>query len=338
MYNRTLSGSVRTLEHDSTALKGNPLGDPHVRRFPVYLPPGYDDSGERYPVIYALAGFTGSGLNMPNFAVWDESLPEQIDDLIVSGSCPPVIVVMPDCFTKLGGSQYLDSPLTGAYQTYLTSELLPFIDNTLRTIPQASARGVIGKSSGGFGALTLGMRHPHLFAALACHSGDMYFEYCYLRDFPKAVDALNQAGGVEAFLAQFAEATAKGPLIPTLNIIAMAAAYARENATAIEMPFTLPTGELQPEVWARWLQFDPVRLVASYAEALKGLKLLYLDVGERDEYALHHGARILARRLEKLGVPFTFEEHPGGHFGINHRYKVSLKAVATALSGSDTGR
>ncbi|MCH8836908.1 MAG: hypothetical protein IIA60_03790, partial [Candidatus Marinimicrobia bacterium] len=75
------------LEHDSTALKGNPLGDPHIRRFPVYLPPGYDESGEHYPVIYALAGFTGSGLNMPNFSVWDESLPEHIHDLIVSGSC-----------------------------------------------------------------------------------------------------------------------------------------------------------------------------------------------------------------------------------------------------------
>ena len=155
---------------------------------------------------------------------------------------------------------------------------------------------------------------------------------------PDNADALNLAGGVEAFLAEFDKATAKGPLIPTLNIIAMAAAYARENATAIEMPFTLPTGELQPEVWARWLQFDPVRLVASHAEALKGLKRLYIDVGERDEYALHHGARILARRLEKLGVPFTFEEHPGGHFAINHRYKVSLKAVATVLAESDTGR
>ncbi len=338
MYNRPLSGSVEFLTHDSTVLKGNPLGDPHVRRFPVYLPPGYEDGHEPYPVIYALAGFTGTGLNMPNFAVWDESLPEQIDELVVSGSCPPVIVVMPDCFTRLGGSQYLDSPLTGAYQTYLTGELLPFIDSELRTIPQASARGVIGKSSGGFGALTLGMRHPDLFAALACHSGDMYFEYCYLHDFPKAVDALNQAGGIEAFRAQFDEANAKGPLIPTLNIIAMAAAYARENATAIELPFTLPTGELQPEVWARWQEFDPVRLVASHAEALKGLKLLYLDVGQRDEYALHHGARILARRLETSGVPFTFEEHTGGHFGINHRYKVSLKAVASALSGSDTGR
>ncbi len=333
MYNRTLSGSVRTLELDSAALKGNPLGDPHVRRFPVYLPPGYDESSERYPVIYALAGFTGTGLNMPNFTVWDESLPEQIDDLIVSDECPPVVVVMPDCFTALGGSQYLDSPLIGAYQTYLTTDLLPFIDASLRTIPKASARGVVGKSSGGFAALTLGMRHPDMFAAVGCHSGDMYFEYCYLRDFPKAVDTLNRFGGVASFLDQFNQATVKGPMIPTLNIVAMAAAYARDDATAIELPFVLPSGELQPEVWERWLEFDPVRLVEQRADALKGLKLLYMDVGELDEYALHHGARIMAGRLEALGVDFSYEEHPGGHFGINHRYKVSLKALAAALSG-----
>ncbi len=125
MYNRILSGSVRTLEHDSVVLKGNPLGDPHVRRFPVYLPPGYDESGERYPVIYVLAGFTGTGLNMPNFAVWDESLPEQIDDLVVSGTCPPVIVVMPDCFTRWGAASTWIRRLRGPTRPILPASLCP---------------------------------------------------------------------------------------------------------------------------------------------------------------------------------------------------------------------
>ncbi|MCH8328620.1 MAG: hypothetical protein IID15_08895, partial [Candidatus Marinimicrobia bacterium] len=94
MYNRTLQGAIIWLEHTSAALKGNPLGDPHVRRFPVYLPPGYEGSGASYPVIYALAGFTGTGSNMVNFSVWDENLPEQMDSLIDSGAAPAVIVVM----------------------------------------------------------------------------------------------------------------------------------------------------------------------------------------------------------------------------------------------------
>ena len=169
MYNRILSGTIKQLILESTLLKGNPLGDPHIRTFPVYLPPGYDESNDRYPVIYALAGFTGTGLNMAGYSVWEENLPEQLDDLIVNSSCPPAILVMPDCFTRLGGSQYLNSPATGPYEEYLTSEVIPFVDGDLRTLPER--RGVIGKSSGGYGALTLTMKHPELFAATACHAG-----------------------------------------------------------------------------------------------------------------------------------------------------------------------
>lgn len=338
MYNRPLSGSLRHLTLDSALLKGNPLGDPHVRTFPAYLPPGYDDSGQRYPVIYALAGFTGTGLNMTGFSVWEESLPEQMDDLIVSAGCPPVIVAMPDCFTRLGGSQYVNSTATGPYEDYLTSEVIPFVDGELRTIPERDRRGVLGKSSGGYGALTLAMKHPDLFAAAACHSGDLYFEYSYLRDFSKAVDALNQYGGVEGFLKEFTGAVKKGPLIPTLNIIAMAAAYSPEGSELC-LPFTLPDGELIPEVWERWLTCDPVRMVEQepFAEALRGLKLLYIDAGERDEYALHLGARIFIERLKTLNIPYHYEEFSDGHFGINYRYKVSLELMAKEL-GKVLGR
>ena len=340
MYNRTLSGFVKYLTLDSALLKDNPLGDPHVRTFPVYLPPGYDESDTRYPVIYALAGFTGTGLNMTGFAVWEESLPEQIDDLIVGSDCPPVIVVMPDCFTRLGGSQYVNSTATGPYEDYLTDEVIPFVDGELRTLAESERRGIIGKSSGGYGALTLAMKYPDLLAAAACHSGDMYFEYAYLRDFPRAVNALNQYGGVKGFLKEFAGATRKGPLIPALNIIAMAAAYSPDpegvpsgDDSELCLPFTLPEGELIAEVWQRWLAHDPVRMVEHEprAEALRGLKLLYLDAGDRDEYALHLGARIFVERLKALDIPYHYEEFSDGHFGINYRYKTSLEMVAKVL-------
>ncbi len=332
MYDRTLSGTVKQLILESRLLKGNPLGDPHVRTFPVYLPPGYDDSNDCYPVIYALAGFTGTGLNMAGYSIWEENLPEQLDDLIVNSDCPPAILVMPDCFTYLGGSQYLNSPATGSYEDYLTSEVIPFVDGELRTIPERDRRGVIGKSSGGYGALTLAMKHPELFAAVACHSGDMYFEYCYLRDFPKAVDALNKYGGLEGFLKEFGSAIKKGPLIPALNIIAMAAAYSSDGK-AIRLPFTLPDGELVTEVWEQWQAHDPVHLVEKepLAAALRNLELLYLDVGEKDEFALHLGARIFVERLKTLEIPFHYEEYSDGHFGINYRYKVSLEQVARVL-------
>ncbi|UCH62144.1 MAG: prolyl oligopeptidase family serine peptidase [Fidelibacterota bacterium] len=332
MYNRQLSGSIKHLTLGSALLKGNPLGDPHTRTFPVYLPPGYADSDQCYPVIYALAGFTGTGLNMAGFSVWEENLPEQVDDLIVNSGCPPVIVVMPDCFTSLGGSQYVNSTATGPYEDYLTGEVITFVDGELRTLADREHRGIIGKSSGGYGVLTLAMKHPGLFAAAACHSGDLYFEYTYLREFPKAVDALNQYGGVESFLKEFAGATKKGSLIPALNIIAMAAAYSPDGNQPL-LPFTVPDGELITEVWKRWLAHDPVRMVEQkpFAEALRSLNLLYLDVGDRDEFALHLGARIFIERLKALDIPYHYEEFSDGHFGINYRYKVSLEMAAKAL-------
>ncbi|MFB0516989.1 MAG: alpha/beta hydrolase [Candidatus Neomarinimicrobiota bacterium] len=335
MYSRTLQGSVRNLTLDSTLLKGNPLGDPHVRTFPVYLPPVYDHGNARYPVIYALAGFTGTGLNMAGFSVWEENLPEQLDGLIVNSGCPPAILVMPDCFTRLGGSQYVNSSATGPYEDYLITEVIPFIDGQLRTVSDREHRGVTGKSSGGYGALTMAMKHPDTFAAAACHSGDMYFEYCYLREFPKAVDALIQYGGVEGFLKEFAGAVKKGPLIPTLNILAMAAAYSPDGED-YWLPFTLPSGELVPEIWERWLAHDPVRMVerGNHAEALRRLKLLYLDAGEKDEFALHLGARIFVERLKDLEIPYHYEEFSDGHFGINYRYKTSLELLAKALTGN----
>ena len=334
MYNSPLSGAVKHLTLESALLQGNPLGDPHLRTFPVYLPPGYEDGGLRYPVIYALAGFTGTGLNMAGFSVWGESLPEQMDDLIVNGGCPPAIVVMPDCFTRLGGSQYVNSSATGPYADYLVGEVIPFVDAELRTRAQREHRGVLGKSSGGYGALTLAMKHPETFAAAASHSGDLYFEYGYLKDFPTAVNTLNRHGGVEPFLKAFDEAPRKGPLIPTLNVIAMAAAYSPEGNEP-RLPFSLPDGEIIPEVWERWLAHDPVRMVAQElcAEALRRLELLYLDAGDRDEYALHLGARILTARLKALEIPYHYEEFSDGHFGINYRCKVSLELMAKALAG-----
>ena len=323
------------LEHESDLLRGNPLGDPHRRRFPVYLPPGYEQGADRYPVIYVLAGFTGTGPNMAGFSVWDENIPEQMDALITAGDAAPVIVVMPDCFTRLGGSQYVNSTATGPYEDYLTVEIIPFIDGQLKTLPTGDHRGVLGKSSGGYGALTLAMKHPELFCAAASHSGDMYFAYGYQQDFPAAVNALNEAGGVTPFLEQFSSARDKGPLIPALNIVAMAAAYS-PNGKEIELPFELPSGRIREAVWERWLAHDPIRMLEdqAHAAALGSLTLLWLDAGTRDEYGLHLGARIFVERLVALGIEHHYEEHDGGHRGINHRYRESLQAVAGAIADS----
>src|SRR5437868_2486584 len=182
----------------SVVLQGNPLGDPATRDLPVLLPPGYDAGSRRYPALYGLAGFTGRGVQMLNIDPWQPNMVQRLDQLYAAGM-PHAIVALPDCFTTLGGSQYLNSQAVGRYEDYVVNELVPFVDDRFRTIPQPESRGVFGKSSGGYGAMVLGMRHPDVFGALACHSGDMWFELCYKPDFPKACNAVNAAGGLGAW-------------------------------------------------------------------------------------------------------------------------------------------
>ena len=187
-------GSVIIETITSDVLRGNPLGDPFVRRVPIYLPPDYATSSARYPVVFVLAGFTGRGITFLNDAPWEETLPQRMDRLIADGKVRPMILVMPDCFTRLGGSQYINSPAVGRYEDHVTQELVPFVDEKYRTLADRAHRAVVGKSSGGYGAVTLGMRHPEIFGIMASHSGDLYFEFCYQPDFFGALRGLKKYG------------------------------------------------------------------------------------------------------------------------------------------------
>jgi enterochelin esterase family protein len=332
------SGTLRIETIDSDVLRDNPLRDPARRRVAIWLPPSYAGSPERrYPVIYWLAGYTGTGEMMFQSTPWQPGLGERLDRLVGQGSMGEAIVVAPDGFTRLGGSQYLDSPSSGAYETHLTTEVVPAIDRRFRTLATRAARGIGGKSSGGFGALVLAMRHPALFSAVACHSGDAYFELSVLPDVAKTVRTLRKHGGVDGFLRYFEATEAKRPDdITTIMLLALGACYSPDPAQprGIALPFDLETGEIDWAVWRRWKAWDPVEMVAAHADALRALTLLFIDAGSRDEWGLDLGARILARRLSALGVVFEHQEFDDGHRGINYRYDVSLPRIAAALGAT----
>ena len=326
-------GRIDRVTFASRILEGNPSGDPAERTVPVYLPPGYDEAPQaRYPVVFCLTGFTGKGVMLLNEDGWAPNIAQRMDRLVAAGM-PPMILVMPDCFTRFGGSQYINSSATGRYEDHLIQELVPWADRTYRTRPDR--RGVMGKSSGGYGAIVQGMRHPEIFHAVACHSGDMYFEYCYLPDFPKALNGLLRAGGLTAFFERFQQAPRKTHEdLTVLNIVAMAACYSPEPSIdlGISLPFDLETGRLRDDVWARWLRWDPVRMLPQHEAALRGMRLLFLDCGLRDEWNLHLGARIFARELTERGIRHTHEEFDDGHMQITYRYETSLRRLATALT------
>jgi len=319
----------------SDVLVGNALGDPTDRDLITYLPPGYDASDVRYPVVYCLTGFTGTGRNLIASGGWSEGLHERLDRLIAAAAIRPMIVVMPDCFTRLGGSQYVNSTATGRYEDYIVDEIVPHVDRRFRTLATPAGRAVIGKSSGGYGALMLAMRHADVFGLTACHSGDMYFEYCYKTEFPKLVNALTEHGSIRAFVDQFDRQVKKrGGDIEVLNLVAMAACYSPDpdaDDLGIALPVDRRTGVVDTAVWKRWLEFDPVYIVDRHAAALRSLRLLYVDCGRRDEYHLHIGARELARRLETLGIAHTYEEFDDTHRDISYRYDRSLPLISAAF-------
>lgn len=328
-------GRIQMVEFESAALRGNAAGDPHVRRIPVWLPPSYDGNSERrYPVLYVLSGFTGRGRALLNDNLWSPSLDDRLDALVADGRCGEMIVVMPDCLTRYGGSQYVDSDATGPYATHLTGELVPWVDANFRTLGSREHRGVMGKSSGGFGALTLGMTRPDLFSAVASHSGDLYFEYCYRPELPLACSVLQRAGGARAFLEAFERKLQKSrDDFAAFNALGMASAYSPDASQelGIALPFDLATGEFRDEVWRRWLAFDPLLQAEARAEALRSLKLLFFDCGSRDEYHLHHGARLFHRRLDRLGIAHEHQEYEDGHMNVSYRYDTSLPLLSRAL-------
>ena len=326
-------GTVSILRHESDILRGNPLGDKYVRDVCIYLPPGYEESDKRFPVVYCLTGFTGRGRMLLNDNAFTPNLAERIDALIVENKIKPMIVVMPDCFTHYGGSQYINSSATGDYENYLTEEIVSFVDENFRTINDKDSRAVMGKSSGGYGALICGLRHADQFGLVCSTSGDAYFEHCYLPDFAKAFRAIK--GNPQKLVEKFWDEEAKKGKddFSALNIIGMSACYSPnlENEIGFDMPFDLETGEIRSDIWGKWLAHDPVRIVESALENLKSLKLLYIDAGTRDEFALDLGARILCKKLKDLNVPHIHEEFDDGHMQISYRYNRSLELISSAM-------
>ena len=322
-------GTVHFLRHDSEVLKSNPPGDPFVRDIIVYTPPGYDDRNERFATVYCLTGFTGRGKMLLNDNPFTPNLAERMDKLIDAGTIRPMILVLPDCFTFYGGAQYINSTATGNYEDYLTKEIVPFIDAKFRTLNDRGARAVMGKSSGGYGALIMGMRHADIFGLVCSTAGDAYFEHCYQTDFPKAFRTIK--GDVRRFMREFWLREKQGKVDhAALNTIGMAACYSPRDKE-IDMPFDLETGEIREAVWRRWLQHDPVRLIEKHLDNLRSLRLLFIDAGTRDEFALDLGARILSKRLTANGIRHIHEEFDDGHFSISYRYDRSLEVISQHL-------
>jgi S-formylglutathione hydrolase FrmB len=330
-----LRGTLRIDTVDSPALRDNPLGDPSARPLAVYTPPGYDPEGSAaYPVLYCLPGFTGDVAALVASRAWETNVVQWIDRLVEANRMPPAILAVVDGFTRLGGSQYLDSVHNGAYATYVVRDVVGHVDARYRTVAHEGGRAVLGKSSGGFGALHLCLAQPGTFAAFASHSGDAYFRFAHTPSFAVTQRTLEGFPSPQAFVEEF-ERRPKRPqhFYTTIEMIAYAAAYSptAARAFAFELPFDLKTGDLRDDVFARWLGYDPCERVAPQRAALERLRLRYLDCGRRDEYGLDIGARVFTQRCRELGMTVRHEEFDDDHRNVGYRYEISLPALADVL-------
>jgi len=328
-------GKVACFKHQSEVLKNNIWSDPADRDFYVYLPPAYQDSGEPYVALWDFAAFTNAGPGHLNWRNQGENLPQRLDRLIGSGEMPPVVVPMPDCYTSLGGNQYVNSPSVGQYADYVVEELVPFLSRHVNVINNRDGRGVFGKSSGGYGALVHAMYFSNTWGGLASHAGDIGFEWVYRPEFPRTAAVLSALGGDPyRFLKNFWNKKSPGsPDYSTLLTLAMAASYDPGDSpeTAIQLPFDLHTCEMDELRWSRWLSHDPLNLLESHATQLSSLNMLYIDVGSRDQYNIQYGTRAFIKGLEKLGIEHHFEEFDGTHSGMDWRLDISLPMLAKAL-------
>jgi pimeloyl-ACP methyl ester carboxylesterase len=335
-----LRGRLDEHTFESELLQGNALGDPYQRPLWVYLPPGYDDDeARRYPTIYLIQGLTGQLDMWRNRFPFRRNFPELVDELFGSGESPPAILVYVDCWTSLGGSQFLDSPATGRYHSYLCEEVVPWIDERYRTLAAPEHRGIAGKSSGGYGAMVTPMLRPDLFGGLATHAGDALFENCYLPEFRETTRALRDEyqGSYERFWEDFRSrpAMAKDSDHVLLDSWCMAACYSADDDGTVRLPFDPATGKLIPEIWERWVEKDPVRMVATHADAARSLRAVYIDAGKRDEWYLDLGAEAFRRELEAIGVTDVFLElFDATHMAIEYRYPLGVKYLAERLSAA----
>ena len=296
------------------ALKNNPPGDPYVRNIITVE----NMVNDRTPVFIGLPGFFGSGNSFLNKNYTSIDFMDVLTKLQNDFS---FIIVLPDTMTRFGGNQFVDSSAVGNYETYITRDLMQYIKS------KYGRRDVFlfGKSSGGFGSISLTLDHPELYAGFIDVSGDSYFPYCYMPDFSTAYMEIRESG-IDSFIDLYRkDYTHTQNQITAYNVIAMAAFYSPDK-TSIKLPFSSETGELIPEVWERWLKFDPVNRLAGEINRLKGKKII-LQTGNHDEFRINIGMNIIHDKLKKSNMEHIYREYPAGHFNTNYFYLDSFPEI-----------
>ncbi len=290
----------------SAALE-NPGGEDPTRRITVYLPPGYEESEKRYPVIYYLHGFT-----------WSDSLQiavtkfnKLLDQAIATGKIKPVIVAMPDQHTLYRGSLYTNSTLTGNWADFTSKDLVAYMDKKYRTLAQKESRGISGHSMGGYGAIKMGMENPEVFSSIYSLSG--------------AFDLVKELGINGASYKRIQEIDTRKELVTGYSeflpnwLIALGRAFSpnqNDPPFYANLPYNYQgdTVVINKEALTLWNENMLHNMADRYFDNLQQLKAIKLDWGRNDDFDfVKLGCRKLSQKLENMGVAHYAEEYIGTH-------------------------
>ena len=330
-----------------STLTENLIGEDGSKVIRVYLPPSYEFTKKRYPVIYALHGFNGDSKSLTR------KMKSAMDRMIISEEIQEAIVVFVDGSNRFGGSQYLSSPTIGDYETYIRRDLVNFIDKQYRTIPHRDSRGITGFSMGGYGSMHLSLKYPEVFGVVVAQAGTYDFEDDLIQAFAEyggviisLMEPLKQKSGDEFWdaLNALADSDAlKTISLPFRNGLAYLAGVASnpDNPPCyLDLPYRLKAGippwEREEAVWERIIENDIIRELEQYSNRLRqnpqqpvrlnGVKLVH---GLEDEKALYRQAEALDQKLTELGIDHQFVTHGGGHTFIAEE---SLRFMAKHLA------
>jgi len=310
--------SMNSIKIDAPSLMDNLVGEPTERTIYVYLPPSYGASEKQYPVVYYLPGYGDS--NVIGFR-----LPGDMDALIESGKVNEMIIVVAGGDSKMGGSFYVNSPVTGNWEDYIVKDVVSFVDSQFRTLPQAQSRGITGHSMGGFGALNIAMHNPDVFSAVYSMSPGLFDENGLAESFMFAQDQLiRDFVGYESELASLSPAEAQQRMLAAPEEFSLAYGYAfapnpDRHPPYFDYPYTEVGGQLvrNEEIWKKWESgFGGIAEEAvQYKENLLKLKGIVVDYGINDENPwIPKGSEYYGEQLTAAGIPVKVESYDGNHF------------------------
>lgn len=310
------------------SLKGNLLGDPAEQNVIIYLPPSYATYPEkRYPTVYLLHGFLGNNKVWTRTDFPGKSLQPMLGDLIKSGKVQEMIVVAPTAFNAYGGSFYSNSTVTGNWEDYIYRDLVQHVDANFRTIARAESRGIAGHSMGGYGAISLAMKHPDVFSAVyALSPCCLGFEADFTSDNPAWLKTVRLTARE-----QLTRAPKSAEEFYQMAFLALAAAFSPNAARGpffVDFPYQEREGRLEKNdgVLQKWRARMPVYMVEENKTNLQKLRGIFVDYGENEEFPhVRIASQQFSKALSEQSIPHIFEIYAGGNHGNKIRERMEAR-------------